>query len=742
MKRLRKKKNLYILITYIILLVTIPVTIIFSNSIGKRMDGQIIEMMGTTADFCAEIIEGRYENDMLMLDSLAMQLSLSFDDDPELAIERMASFAERYKMKRVAFSYPDGTTLTTDDSELNMKGGVNFERALQGEKVLSSVIEDRADGKLINVYVIPVYHKNSNEILGVLAAVYNSEVFEDILEVSSFDGEGYTYIIDGAGEIIINSNHSNAVTEMENLYDYLGKHDDNVKNSLKTLMENEGEGFFEIKGEDQNNLYAYFTKISVSDWYVVSVVPENFVEGTKFAVMTRVMFYCIGILASAVFIVLSIRYALKEKNNQLKTALYVDPLTGGRSYEKFCIDSTERLKAEKEKKAAFVFLDIDNFNLISTLYGYEESVDTIRRIYDIIQNCVCEKGIIGRNSSDQFCILFFYDNSEEFDTVLKDFDKTVHDNAKFETMLRPSMGVYIVEEHDEDIHVMMNKARTAHETIKQTENTMIAYYDAGFRDKKYQSKHMEKEMEDALSRHEFVPYLQPKYNAATGSVCGAEALIRWINSEGKIIPPVSFIPLAENNGFVRELDREVFKHVCELQKNLLNKGITPVPVSVNVSRQLLYDKAFADEYCNYIKELELPVNLVQLEITESVFFEDIDLFRSTLEKLRNFGFCILMDDFGTGYSSLMMLHSVPIDIIKLDKSFIDDFADEKGSSIIQCVLKLASMLKLPVVAEGVETKEQYFYLKDSGCNMIQGYYFSKPLPIEEFLKNCYSGDVI
>ena len=264
--------------------------------------------------------------------------------------------------------------------------------------------------------------------------------------------------------------------------------------------------------------------------------------------------------------------------------------------------------------------------------------------------------------------------------------------------------------------------------------SIIAYYDTGFRDRKYQNMHMKGEMENALCNHEFVPYLQPKYSAEIGKICGAEALVRWITPEGKIVPPGQFIPLAENTGFVRELDKVIFMQVCDLQKNILEQGIIPVPISVNVSRQLLYDKYFADFYCNYMKQLEIPTNLVELEITESAFFEDIDLFRSTLEKLRNFGFRILMDDFGTGYSSLMMLHSVPIDIIKLDKSFIDDYEDEKGSSIIQCVLNLAKMLKLPVVAEGVETKEQYLYLKNSGCEVIQGFYFSKPIPTEEFLK--------
>ena len=734
MKGLKEKKNLYVIISYILLLGIIPVTLIFSKSIGNKMSGYIIDTMENSAELCAELIERQYENDMHMLDSLAEQLSVSFDDNPELAIERMASFAERYGMKRVAFSFPDGVTLTTDNSELNMKGGENFELALQGERILSNVIVDRADGKLINVYVIPVYQKDSEEILGVLAAVYNSETFEDILTASAFHGEGYTYIIDSKGNIIINSNHANAITGLENLYNYVDEYDSNTAAMLKTKLENGGEGFFEVKRNRQDSLYTYFKKISISDWYVFSVVPENIVEEAKIAVMSRVLIYCALILLCAVFVVYSIRYVLKEKNEQLKKALYVDPLTGGRSYEKFSIDCMEWLKKDPEKKAALVFLDIDNFNLIATLYGYEESVDTIRRIYSIIKNCVGEKGIIGRNSSDQFCVMYFYDDLEEFEAILNNFVKTIHDNVKFETMLRPSMGVYIVEDHDEDIHNMLNKARIAHETIKHTEDSIVAYYDAGFRDKKYQSMHMKGEMEAALRNHEFVPYLQPKYNAEIGKICGAEALIRWITPEGKIVPPGQFIPLAENTGFVRELDKVIFMQVCDLQKNLLEQGIVPVPISVNVSRQLLYDKFIAEFYCDYMKQMKIPTDLIELEITESAFFEDIDLFRSTLEKLRNYGFRILMDDFGTGYSSLMMLHSVPIDIIKLDKSFIDDYEDEKGSSIIQCVLNLARMLKLPVVAEGVETKEQYIYLKNSGCDVIQGFYFSKPIPTEEFLK--------
>ena len=735
MKKTKAKRNLFIVISYIMLLAMIPMAVLFSKLIGNRMSEHIYQTMEDSATLCAEMIERQYANDMLMLEGLAVRMASSLESDAVLGVERMVSTAERYNMKRIAFSMSDGSTITTDKVDMNLKGVDNFERALKGEALLTTVIEDVSDGELVNIYSLPVYKNDTQEILGVLSAVYYRESFEELLSASSFNGEGYTYIIDSDGDVIIESSHPNRLSGMTNLFAYMQEHDEEkaMIAEVKKNIENKEIGFFEVEN-NRKERFACYIPSDINDWYVISSVPKAVAEHTKKAVMFSVLVYCIGISVVAIFVVLSIRHTLKEKNRILKDVLYVDSLTGGRSYEKFRMDCKERLKNQKEKKAAFVFLDIDNFNLISTLYGHEASVDTIRRVYAMIKNCVSERGIIGRNSSDQFCVMYFYDTKEEFEDSIERFVKMLHDNAKFANMLRPSMGIYIIEDRDESIYDMMNKARIAHESIKHNEGSIVAYYDAGFRDMRYQDKHMEEEMEQALAKHEFVPYLQPKYNVSSGEICGAEALIRWITCEGKIIPPGKFIPLAENNGFVRNLDREMFAMVCRMQKNLLEKGVQPVPVSVNVSRQLLYDKNFADDYCNYVTEIGIPSDLIEIEITESAFFEDISLFRTTLEKLRNFGFRILMDDFGTGYSSLMMLNSVPIDIMKLDKSFIDDYADEKGRSIIRCVLDLAKNLKIPVVAEGVETKEQYIYLKDNGCDVIQGYYFSKPIPKEEFIE--------
>lgn len=728
------KKDKYFTISYIVLFCVLPATIIFTKFIGDKLGVHIEDTMRNSAELCAELIERQYDSDVLMLESLSVRMAASFEDDPQKAIDRLVSTAKRYDMKRIAFSYPDGTTLCTDGADINTRGLAHIQSALQGDTVLTSRISTVDDNGQVNIYSLPVYHEETGEILGVMSALYSSEVFEDILSASSFDGEGYTYIIDSRGNVVINSHHKNAIPGLDNLFLYLAsENNEDMLRNLQYAMKNGQEGFVEFdRGLKKNDIFSYYKKLDINDWYVFTMVPKTVAEHSKVMVMTSTLIFCIIVCFISIYVIVSMRSSMKEKNNLLKEMLYVDPLTGGRSYEKFCIDCKNRL--QKQKNAAMTFLDIDNFNLVSTLYGSEASEETICRVYSMISNCVGDKGIIGRNSADQFCVMYFYDDIKDLEENILAFVKMLRENAKYETMLRPSLGIYIIEDPEESINDMLNKARTAHETVKQNAKTNFAYYDVGFRDMKFQNMHMEEEMEAALLRNEFVPYLQPKYDAVTKEIVGAEALVRWINGDGNMIMPGKFIPLAENNGFIRKLDREMFKMVCNIQKDMLDHNISPVPISVNVSRQLLYDKTFSDEYCAYIRELGISPDLVELEITEGALFEDISLFRATLEKLRDFGFRILMDDFGTGYSSLMMLHTVPIDIMKLDKSFIDDYEDEKGSSIIQCVLNLAKRLRLPVVAEGVETKEQYVYLRESGCEYIQGYYFSKPISKEEYIK--------
>lgn len=734
MKEQKKKKNLFIAISYFMLVAMIPTTLFFSKLIVQNMDYQIQSSMEDEASLCAEMIERQYESDMLLLEGLTVRMAISLKEDAQEGVQRLVSTAERYGMKRITYAYLDGSTITTDGKSTSLRGVDSFERALKGEAVLTTVVEDEFDGGDVNVYSMPVYDADTNEIMGIMSLVYNSEIFKELVAVTSFSGEGYTYIIDSKGNVVINTNHHNAIAGLENIFEYIQVHQQNEKTitKIQDSIANKTKSFFEVYGVNGNKL-ACCMPLNINDWYVVSVVPKAVAEETKTTVMLGIAVYCVGISLIAVFVVLSIRFSQKERNRLLKEALYIDPVTGGRTYAKFCLDCRERLDEQKEEKAVCVYLDIDNFNLIATLYSNERMQEIICNIYKTIQKYVGENGIICRKNTDQFCVMYFYNEVQELEDSLTRFHQAIHDSKIFELMLRPTIGIYVVEHYSESVKEMVNKAKIAHDTIKNSADKGISYYDESFRNALYENTHLEDEMEIALRNHEFQPYIQPKYNAQNGKICGGEALIRWITADGRIISPGRFIPLAENNGFICKLDREVFSMVCTLQKYFVDKGIKPVPISVNISRQLMYDKTFADDFYHMMKDMGLSNDLVELEITESALVEDLDLFRSTLEKLRSYGFRILMDDFGTGYSSLMMLKSVPIDEIKLDKSFIDDYSDEKGSSIICCVLDLAKMLELPVVAEGVETEDQYLYLKKRGCEVIQGFYFSKPLPAMEFM---------
>lgn len=739
MKIQKKKRNLFILISYVMLVATIPTAMFFSNLIVQNMNRQIQTSMEDEAALCAEMIERQYESDMLLLEGLTVRMAITMKEDVEEGIERLVSTVERYGMKRIAYSQVNGDTLTTDGLSMNLRGIDNFERALAGESLLTNVIQDEFDGEDVNIYSMPVYDTDTNQIMGVMSLVYHSEVFKELLSVTSFSGEGYTYIVDSKGNVVINTNHHNAIVGLENIIEYIQVNQQNKETvaQIQDSIKNKTKSFFEIYSINGNKL-ACCMPLNINNWFVVSVVPKDVAEVTKNTIMLSVAIYCIGISLIAVFVVLSIRFSQKEKNRLLEDALYTDSLTKGKTYAKFCLDCRKRLDEQKEEKAVCIYLDIDNFNLIATLYSNERMNQIICNIYNTIQQYIGENGIVCRKNTDQFCIMYFYNDAQELENSLMRFNHAIHEAKAFDHMLRPTIGIYVVEHYSESIEEMVNKAKIAHDTIKQNADNGISYYDESFRNALYENTHLEDEMEIALRNHEFQPYIQPKYNAENGEICGGEALIRWITADGRIISPGRFIPLAENNGFIRKLDREVFSMVCTLQKYFVDKGIKPVPISVNVSRQLMYDKSFADDYYNQMKRMGLSNDLIELEITESALFEDLDLFRTTLEKLRSYGFRILMDDFGTGYSSLMMLKSVPIDEIKLDKSFVDDYSDEKGSSIICCVLDLAKMLDLPVVAEGVETEDQYLYLKQRGCEVIQGFYFSKPLPAIEFMNKILS----
>nr|MCR5774021.1 EAL domain-containing protein [Lachnospiraceae bacterium] len=268
--------------------------------------------------------------------------------------------------------------------------------------------------------------------------------------------------------------------------------------------------------------------------------------------------------------------------------------------------------------------------------------------------------------------------------------------------------------------------------IKGTTLTNFNVYDDNIRLKDNQQAELESEMEIALERHEFVMFLQPKVSLDSNAICGAEALVRWMHPLKGIRMPGDFLPLFESNGFIKRIDEFMWEETAKYLARLSELGYS-IPVSVNVSRLHIGNTDLVTELSGLVKKYSIDPSKLELEITETLFTEDTGSLYSIMQELKNVGFTIEMDDFGSGYSSLNMLKDAPVDVIKIDRFFLDEVIDTKrGKIIVANSIKMSKELGMRTIAEGVETKEQAEFLRNSGCDIAQGYFYSKPIPTEEF----------
>ncbi|MDU4621999.1 MAG: EAL domain-containing protein, partial [Clostridioides difficile] len=282
---------------------------------------------------------------------------------------------------------------------------------------------------------------------------------------------------------------------------------------------------------------------------------------------------------------------------------------------------------------------------------------------------------------------------------------------------------------------IMDRANTARKTIKGGHKNSFAFYDKEMHKKILKEKEIENSMVDALNNGEFIVYFQPKYSLSDYQIIGAEALVRWDNPQKGLIPPIEFIPVFERNGFIVNIDFYVFEEVCKKIREWMDEGQKVVPISVNLSRMHFVNSNFIEKFKLIVDKYKIPTRLIELELTETAVLDNIEGLLDTMNNLKEKGFVISMDDFGTGYSSLNLLKELPVDILKLDRAFFTEKDESNNEKIvISNVIKMAKELKMKVISEGVETISQVEFLKQIGCDMVQGYLFSKPMPVKEFEK--------
>ena len=444
------------------------------------------------------------------------------------------------------------------------------------------------------------------------------------------------------------------------------------------------------------------------------------------------------ILLAISAVIVAVAYIISKREKHYKHLALTDSVTGLWNEVKFNKEAQELLEKNQEQAYIVITIDINKFKFINNDFGVRIGDNILKTLGKRIQEIFGGVGIYAREAADVFMIMMAEKDYRE--EMLRPLGKEISfENAGKRQSYRITIkaGICVIEAGGErkDISRYVDQASMARKNIKESASENIAYYDEKIKKRIAQEIAIENKMEDALLKGEFQVYLQPKYYLPTGEIVGAEALVRWVEPSGKIIPPDNFIPLFERNGFIIQVDFYVYEQVMKRMQKWKQEGRRPICVSVNVSRVHVRTYDFFQRLNELIEKYQIPKEYFELELTETIMGSAQGMTKDFIQECKKQGYKVSIDDFGSGYSSLNLLKDLPVDILKIDKGFLDETAEsERSSIIVEQVVEMAKKMKIGTLCEGVETLKQAEFLKGIGCDMAQGYLFSKPIPMEEFEK--------
>lgn len=419
----------------------------------------------------------------------------------------------------------------------------------------------------------------------------------------------------------------------------------------------------------------------------------------------------------------------REKTKELERYAYVDPVTGGDNYVRF----KENLR-EKKDSGYIVSMDIHAFKVVNSVCGTARGDEILREIWLCMKQSIGENDLAAHINADHFIIYYagkdqaaVVDNLERITVRLGRRSVELHVPQQI-----PYFGISAWRPENR-IEQIYNEANIARKEVKKRKDINYAFFSQKDASRILEEKKMEDAFEMSIRTRRFEVWYQPKYNPASEELVGAEALVRWRNTDGSLVSPGVFIPLFERNGMIRSLDEYVFRTVCTQQKQWMKEGRALVPISVNLSRASLYFENVVEQYQKITEEVGIDPAYVPIEITETAAVDNKSI-RELANRFYEAGFPLHIDDFGSGYSSFAALNVMHFDTLKLDKSLIDYIGNYGGDRLLEHTIALAKELGMHVTAEGVENEMQVAFLQKLNCDSIQGFYYSKPLPLNEFTK--------
>lgn len=728
-KEKRYKLNIKWILTIFILIMIMSLMYVkyIKELTYKNIYKNISELSEQTAAQLNLAIEEQKKFVEIMVESIDRGYFKTTDD----IFDRFKVDLEDYNFTRLVILDKNGNGTTSDghvvENYPNMQEFFSKEDVYLSENRPSTVSDNQ-----VNIYS-KKFKFNKKEL--VLFATINTEDYREILLRRLFNGEGGTYLINNNGDVLIDSfdnikeNNVNIYEYMKKMYNVTNQKDINKINNMAQNIKKLEVGTFDVK-INKNTYFVHYEKVNVNNWYVVTVAPDNTIANEINIFITISLGVCFLINIIIVGISIYIDISNQKQNRKLYKTAYVDPITklGNEAY--FRENGTIFLE-EQEKNKYIITVDINKFKALNNIYGYETCNNILKALGNKLTKILPTDNITCRISNDVFASIFVYEKN-----IKRLLDK-VYTNASnlkvgdISIYVNLSIGAYKISSEDKDINKVLNKSYTARSKNKGLYNENYYIFDEVLENKLNEEQKIESYMENALKNKEFKIVYQPKVFTQTGKIRGAEALVRW-ERDGKIIQPGNFIPLFERNKFIVKLDLYIFEQVCKDMQSWKEKYNFEPNISINVSKEHFVNENFIEEYVKISDKYSIKRSQIDLEITESATIdENIDTLK-ILNSIKEKGYTISIDDFGTGYSSLSMLQNMPIDLIKIDKVFVDKADLNSDRNIINFIMLLAKRLDVKTIVEGVETEEQVEFIRKLECDIIQGYYYSKPLSKADF----------
>ncbi|HBG1533895.1 TPA: EAL domain-containing protein [Clostridioides difficile] len=686
----------------------------------------------------SQLAQRQIEKDLDVLNIFSNYYALNPDIPNEEKMKNLLDEMENQKFYTMAIVDINGNAENTKGDKFSVKDREFFKNSIKGKKYVSSPYVDEVN-KSIKKITISVPLLNNDKVVGVLYCTYNINTLMKLINVSFYENNSISYVVRNDGTIIL---HPQEDSLSKNIYKLL-KQDNDIReiNRLKKELQENKTGATVLNMLEERRYLGYATMDNgnsennyIKDWNLIFSIPETVVFSNSEQIINRAIYAVLFIILIFIAIIFYIIYIKKSNEKEILSLAYEDKVTHIGNQNKFYRECSKYLLDKPSLNYIIVYFDINNFKMINDTFGYEFGDNLLITIAKALKEELTEGEVYARLSSDYFAIFCDYKNGKnklirKIDSIRNNIESNL--SIVFEISL--CVGIYFVEEGEVDIQKAVNKANMAR-SVAKGKNINYAIYNEDVRNKLSEESMILDDIKIALVKNQFEVYYQPKFSLVTGEMIGSEALIRWNHPEHGFISPVVFIPITEKSKLILKIGRFVFERVCNDLSEWKKQGKKIVPVSINLSRVELYQPDIVKFINKTIQMYKLSSDLIEIEITETVAINELNILKNVLNELRKYGFSISMDDFGTGYSSISCLRDMPIDILKLDKSFLNGIEhDERSRNIAKSIVSLAKSLDLVVIIEGVESKEQAELMKQFGCDLVQGFYFARPMPAKNFL---------